>query len=31
MSEVEIGTLYELNKQIMSQLPPQDKNIMNHN
>lgn len=31
MSEVEMGTLYELNKQIMSQLPPQDKNTMNHN
>lgn len=31
MADVEIGTLYELNKQVMAQLPPQDKNIMNHN
>lgn len=25
MAEIEMGTLYELNKQIMSQLPPQSK------
>ena len=31
MANVEMGTLYELNKQVMAQLPPQDKNIMNHN
>lgn len=31
MAEVEMGTLYELNKQVMAQLPPQDEAIMNHN
>lgn len=31
MADVALGNLYELNKQIMAQLPPQDKNIMNHN
>lgn len=31
MANVEMGTLYELNKQIMAQLPPQDKDTMNHN
>jgi hypothetical protein len=31
MANVEMGTLYELNKQIMAQLPPQDEDIMNHN
>jgi len=31
MAEVEMGTLYELNKQVMAQLPPQDEATMNHN
>lgn len=31
MADVILGNLYELNKQIMSQLPPQDKNVMDHN
>lgn len=31
MANVEMGTLYELNKQVMAQLPPQDQEIMNHN
>ena len=31
MADVEVGTLYELNKQIMAQLPPQSKDMMNHN
>ena len=31
MADVEVGTLYELNKQIMAQLPPQSNDIMNHN
>jgi hypothetical protein len=31
MANVEMGTLYELNKQIMAQLPPQDEDTMNHN
>lgn len=31
MADVEMGTLYELNKQVMAQLPPQNENIMNHN
>lgn len=31
MADVEMGTLYELNKQVMAQLPPQNEDIMNHN
>lgn len=31
MAEVELGTLYDLNKQIMAQLPPQDEITMSHN
>lgn len=31
MAKVEIGTLYDLNKQIMAQLPPQSEDIMTHN
>jgi hypothetical protein len=31
MAEVEMGTLYDLNKQIMAQLPPQSEDIMTHN
>ena len=31
MAEVEMGTLYDLNKQVMAQLPPQDENTMAHN
>ena len=31
MAEVEMGTLYELNKQVMAQLPPQDEVVMSHN
>lgn len=31
MAEVEMGTLYELNKQVMAQLPPQDTATMSHN
>lgn len=31
MANVEMGTLYELNKQVMAQLPPQSEDRMNHN
>lgn len=31
MAEVEMGTLYELNKQVMAQLPPQSAATMAHN
>lgn len=31
MADVAVGNLYELNKQIMAQLPPQSEAIMNHN
>ena len=31
MADVAFGNLYELNKQIMAQLPPQSDDIMNHN
>ena len=31
MADVALGSLYELNKQIMAQLPPQDENTMSHN
>ena len=31
MAEVELGTLYDLNKQVMAQLPPQDEITMSHN
>lgn len=31
MAEVEMGTLYDLNKQIMLQLPPQNKTTMDYN
>lgn len=31
MAEVEMGTLYELNKQVMAQLPPQSEDLMAHN
>jgi hypothetical protein len=31
MANVEMGTLYELNKQVMAQLPPQSEDIMNRN
>lgn len=31
MADVVLGNLYELNKQVMSQLPPQSVDIMNHN
>ena len=31
MANIEMGTLYELNKQVMSQLPPQDNQTMTHN
>lgn len=31
MADVALGNLYELNQQIMAQLPPQDQNTMNHN
>ena len=31
MAEVALGNLYELNKQVMSQLPPQSEDMMNHN
>lgn len=31
MTDVAFGNLYELNKQIMAQLPPQSDDIMNHN
>lgn len=31
MAEVEMGTLYDLNKQVMLQLPPQDKAKMDYN
>jgi len=31
MADVEIGTLYDLNKQIMSQLPPQDPQVFQKN
>lgn len=30
MAEVEIGTLYDLNKQVMAQLPPQNETTLNH-
>lgn len=30
MANVEVGTLYELNKQVMNQLPPQDEQILKH-
>ena len=30
MAEVEMGNLYELNKQVMSQLPPQSDEMMSH-
>lgn len=31
MSEIKVGTLYELNKQVMMQLPPQDQSTLNKN
>jgi hypothetical protein len=31
MADVALGNLYELNQQIMAQLPPQDQDTMNHN
>lgn len=31
MADVAFGNLYELNKQVMSQLPPQTEDIMAHN
>lgn len=31
MADVELGTLYKLNQQVMAQLPPQDEDTMNHN
>lgn len=31
MADVALGNLYELNKQVMAQLPPQDEVTMNHN
>ncbi len=31
MADVEIGSLYDLNKQVMSQLPPQSEDALNHN
>lgn len=31
MADVTLGSLYELNKQVMAQLPPQDSDMMNHN
>lgn len=31
MADVEMGSLYELNKQVMAQLPPQAEDILNHN
>ena len=31
MADVALGNLYELNKQVMAQLPPQDKDTMNRN
>lgn len=31
MADVALGSLYELNQQIMAQLPPQDEAIMNYN
>jgi hypothetical protein len=31
MADVTLGNLYELNKQIMAQLPPQNENLLNHN
>lgn len=31
MANVEMGTLYDLNKQVLAQLPPQDKDTMNYN
>ena len=31
MAEVEMGTLYDLNKQVMAQLPPQEENLLKHN
>lgn len=31
MADVALGSLYELNKQVMAQLPPQDSDTMNHN
>lgn len=31
MADVALGNLYELNKQVMAQLPPQSEDIMNHN
>ena len=30
MAEIEMGTLYELNKQVMAQLPPQDEIKLRH-
>jgi hypothetical protein len=31
MANVEMGTLYELNKQVMAQLPPQDESTLRRN
>lgn len=31
MANVEIGTLYELNKQVMAQLPPQEESVLQSN
>lgn len=31
MAEVEMGTLYDLNKQVMAQLPPQEEHLLKHN
>lgn len=31
MADVTLGNLYELNKQIMAQLPPQNENLLNCN
>lgn len=31
MADVEMGTLYELNKQVMAQLPPQAPEVLQHN
>ena len=31
MADIELGTLYDLNKQIMNQLPPQDEETLLRN
>lgn len=31
MADVALGNLYELNKQVMAQLPPQSDEILNRN